>query len=43
MKEFIEYWDEVIRQWAKGDGSVESVPATEKVWFDKTNIQHVGS
>ena len=40
MKEFIEYWDEVIRQWAKGDGSVKSVPESERVWFEntKTNL-----
>ena len=37
MKEFIEYWDEVISQWAKGDGSVKSVPESERVWFDRTN------
>lgn len=37
MKKFIEYWDEVIRQWANGDGSLESVPETERLWFDKTN------
>lgn len=36
MKNFIEYWDKVIREWAKGDGSVKNVPETERVWFDKT-------
>lgn len=40
MKEFIEYWDKVIRQWAKGNGSKDSVIKTEKVWFEntKTNL-----
>lgn len=39
MKEFIEYWDDVIRHWAQGDGSEEkSILKTERVWFDKTNI-----
>lgn len=36
MKTFIDYWDEVIREWTKGDGSVKDVPQTERVWFDKT-------
>ena len=37
MKEFIEYWDEIIREWSKGDGFTKSIPQTERIWFDKTN------
>ena len=40
MKEFIEYWDDVIRQWAKGDGSVESVPISERCWFFEGSNLH---
>lgn len=36
MNEFIEYWDEVIREWSKGKGLLKNVPQTERVWFDKT-------
>lgn len=36
MKEFIEYWDEVIREWAQGDSSKDKIKCSEKVWFEKT-------
>ena len=37
MKEYIEYWDEVIREWSKGDGTTKSIPQTERIWFNNTN------
>ena len=36
MKDFIEYWDDVIRQWSKTEGSVEDIHESERVWFNKT-------
>lgn len=39
MKDFIEYWDEVINLWSQGQGDIRSVPDSEKCWFvEGTNL-----
>ena len=39
MKDYIEYWDEVISLWSQGQGDIKSIPENEKCWFvEGTNL-----